>query len=278
MPTRLRASGRSSSPSGVVGQGRRVGAGAADLERDRVRIVRQVDAALVRRVGLAHLLRAVPQRHHARGRAQDQRLDHREESNAVVVVELGRDVVGQLEMLALVVAHRHAGRVVGMDVGRHQVRVDVQPGGDGLAVLAGLVLELRHAVQPAEPGHAVEDPGEPGVGVHGGLVEQDRAVVDPCRQQRRRHAAARLCQGGRVLPGGDRVQVDDAEDAVVPVLQRHPVADRAQVVAEGGHAGRLDAGEDALHGRVLPGQAGSGQARGVAGRRRTQPGRSSPHV
>jgi hypothetical protein len=44
--------------------------------------------------------------------------------------------------------------------------------------------------------------------------------------------------------GGDRVHVDDAEDAVMLVLQRHELADGAKIVAQMQIAGRLDAGED----------------------------------
>ena len=60
-------------------------------------------------------------------------------------------------------------------------------------------------------------------------------------------------QLGALLPHGDGVQVDGAVHAVVRLLQRHPVADGAQVVAEVQRAGRLDAAEDArspLRGRI----------------------------
>ncbi len=73
------------------------------------------------------------------------------------------------------------------------------------------------------------------------------ARIDAAGEQRRGHFARLALQRRRVLPLGDRVQIDHAIDAVVLVLQRHPVADRAEVVAERGKAGRLDAGEDALH-------------------------------
>jgi len=42
------------------------------------------------------------------------------------------------------------------------------------------------------------------------------------------------------------MHVDDAEDAVVVALERHPIADRAEVVAEVQIAGGLDAREDAV--------------------------------
>ena len=88
------------------------------------------------------------------------------------------------------------------------------------------------------------------MGMHRGLVEQDAALrVDAGGDQRRRHLAGGLRQRFRVVRLGDRVQIDRAVDALMIVLQFHPVAHRAQVVAEGGNTGGLDAREDALHGR-----------------------------
>src|SRR5262245_42859561 len=78
-------------------------------------------------------------------------------------------------MLLLVVADRNMGRGVKQNVRRHQVRVDVEAGGGLLAVLARLLLELRHTVQPTEPGDAIEDPGKLGVAGDLALVEDDVA-------------------------------------------------------------------------------------------------------
>ena len=66
-------------------------------------------------------------------------------------------------MLLLVVADRNMRRAIGQNVGRHQVRIGIEPDGRLLAVFAGLLLELRHAVEPAEPGDAIEDPGKLGM-------------------------------------------------------------------------------------------------------------------
>ena len=57
-------------------------------------------------------------------------------------VEALGDVAHQLDVLALVVADRHLVGAVGEHVGRLQHRVDEQPGGDELALRAGLLLEL----------------------------------------------------------------------------------------------------------------------------------------
>ena len=97
-----------------------------------------------------------------------------------VVVELLGDVAGQLQMLLLVVADRHVRGAIGEDVGRHQHGIGVEADGRVLAVLAGLLLELRHAVEPAEPRHAVEDPGQLGVLGHLALVEEDALLRDRC--------------------------------------------------------------------------------------------------
>ena len=51
-------------------------------------------------------------------------------------------------------------------------------------------------------------------------------------------------QFGGVLVDRDGVQVDDAVDALVVVLDPHPVLQRTQIVADVQIAGRLDAGED----------------------------------
>ncbi len=69
--------------------------------------------------------------HHPRAGGGDHRLgDH--EGFAEASVEPLRDVTGQLDVLALVVADRHPIRVVQEDVGGLQRRVGEQPGGDEL--------------------------------------------------------------------------------------------------------------------------------------------------
>ncbi len=148
-------------------------------------------------------------------------------------------------MLLLVVADRHMRGAVGENVGRHQGRVGEQPDRGVLAVLAGLFLELRHPLEPAHAGDAVEDPGELGVLDDAALVEDDVLLrIDAGRQERRRHLARRADQLGRILPDGDRVLVDDAIDAIVARLQLREAADGAEIVAEMQIAGRLDARKD----------------------------------
>ena len=182
MPTRFSASGRSFRPSTSHGSA----SGSVLALRIFLAMVSASSVRLMRDRSDGSdfdiFLDAVAQRHDARRRPVDQRLGEREEAvdglladlhldadpeigdaRRKVVVEFLGDVAGQLEMLLLVVADRHMGGAIGEDVGRHQGRIGEQADRGVLAVLAGLLLELRHAVQPAHAGDAVEDPGELGV-------------------------------------------------------------------------------------------------------------------
>src|SRR5262249_23064345 len=81
-----------------------------------------------------------------------------------------------------------------------------------------------------------------------------RLGVDAGRDEGGGHLADRTRQLGRVLPGGDGVQVDHAIDAVVALLQLDEPLDRAEIVAEVQVAGRLHAGKDEMlerHGFTL---------------------------
>ena len=79
----------------------------------------------------------------------------------------------ELQVLLLVVADGHVRAAIGEDIGSHQHRIGIEPDGRILAILAGLLLELRHAVEPAEPRHAIEDPGELGMLGHLALIEEN---------------------------------------------------------------------------------------------------------
>ena len=158
------------------------------------------------------------------------------------MVELLRDVVGEFQMLPLVVAHRHAGRMIGVNVRGHQVRIDIQAGRRILPVLSRLILELRHAVEPAKPSDTVKNPGQLCVGENARLQEQDMARrIDAARQQNGRHLQRLPTQRRRILPDRDGVQIHHAPKALVVVLKPDPVADRTKVVPQRGYAGRLNA-------------------------------------
>ncbi len=84
------------------------------------------------------------------------------------------------------------------------------------------------------------------------LIEDDASLgIDAGGQISGGHLAGVSTQQGRVLPDGDGVQVDDAVDALVLVLQRNEVSDRTQVVAQVQVAGRLNAGKNPLHVKLL---------------------------
>jgi hypothetical protein len=185
-------------------------------------------------------------------RALDQRLGLREEGGrSVVVVELAGDVAGQLQVLLLVLAHRHVGGLVDQDVGGLQHRIGVEADAGALLVLAALLLELGHAVQPAQAGHALEDPGQFGMLAHRRLREDGGlGRVEAGGQVGGGDLAGLLGQQGRILPDGDGVQVGHEDEGVHLVLQPGELHQGAQIVAQVQGAGRLDAGEHAGRARI----------------------------
>ena len=63
------------------------------------------------------------------------------------------------------------------------VGIGIKPDRCVLAILAGLFLELRHAVQPAEARHAIEHPGELGMLGDLALIEDDMFLgIDAARR------------------------------------------------------------------------------------------------
>ena len=137
-----------------------------------------------------------------------------DEDLAEALVEAARDLPHQLDVLALVVADRHLVGAVGEHVGGLQHRVEEERRRDELALaLAGLLLELGHAVEVAVGGDRGEQPGELGVLADVGLAEEDAALgVEPGGEQDRGRVVEALAQLGRVVGDRDRVQVDDAVD------------------------------------------------------------------
>ena len=149
-------------------------------------------------------------------------------------------------MLLLVLADWHMRGAIEQDIRRHQHRIVVESDGRVLAVLAGLLLELRHPAQPADARDTVEDPGQLGVSGDLALVEDDVLLrIDAARNERRGDLAGiarKLCRAAPYVHAlRDRVQVDDAIEAAVVLLQLDEIDDRAEVIAEMQIAGRLDA-------------------------------------
>ncbi|GAA3221601.1 hypothetical protein GCM10020256_28470 [Streptomyces thermocoprophilus] len=151
-------------------------------------------------------------------------------------------------MLTLVLADGDLVRLVQQDVRDLEDRVREQADGGAVGALpGGLVLELGHPGRLAEAGEAVHDPGE--LGVLGDVaLDEERAPlrVEPGREELGGGEAGVGPQLLRVLRHRDRVQVHDHVERVVRLLERHPLADCAQVVAEvEGAGGGLDTGEHA---------------------------------
>src|SRR5215470_14369753 len=169
-------------------------------------------------------------------------------------------------MLLLVFADGHMRCAINENVGGHEVGIDVKPDRSILPVLAGLLLELRHPIEPADARDAIEHPGKLGVFGDLALVEDDVFLgVDATGKKRCGHLACGARQFARVLPDRDGVHVHDAVDAVIAILQRDELGDRAEIIAEMQVAGRLYTRKYAFLERHHP---PSSIARGAMPRRR----------
>src|SRR5271155_4168956 len=151
-------------------------------------------------------------------------------------------------MLLLVFPDWHVGRLVDENVRRHQHRVGIKTEAGHIAMFPGLLLELRHTVEPPERRQATEQPSQLSVSGNHALVE-DRAAfrVDAGGDIGSSHLARRSAQLGGILGLSERVQVDDAEDALEVVLQLNPVPNGSEIITKMQIAGRLDAGKNTVH-------------------------------
>ena len=71
--------------------------------------------------------------------------------------------------------------------------------------------------------------------------------IDSDREVNTREVAGFLDQNFWILRKGNGVEVYDAEETFVLVLQRHPIAQRAEVIPQMNIAGGLSAAEDSFH-------------------------------
>src|SRR5690606_24048989 len=106
-----------------------------------------------------------------------------------VDIKLLGNIARQLQMLLLIVADRNVRRTVDKNIGSHQTWIGEQAERGVFTILAGLVLELRHAVHPADARDAVEHPGKFGVLWHRRLIEDNvldriNARSNECRSNR----------------------------------------------------------------------------------------------
>ena len=146
-------------------------------------------------------------------------------------------------MLFLVLADGHMRRVIDQDVGGHQRGIGKQAQRRVFLIFAGLVLPLGHALHPAHARDTVENPRQLRVLGHLALVEQDRLFrIDtggdkPCAQFTRG-----IGQFGRVLPDGDGMQIDHAENRghATVVLHVDEPGHSAQIIAQSQVARGLD--------------------------------------
>ena len=152
----------------------------------------------------------------------------------VVVVEADGQVAGELEVLALVLAHRDPVGVVEEDVGRHEGRVGEQ-GRPHRLLAVRLLLELDHPVQLAVGDGGLHQPAQLGVLGHVALDEEGGDVgVEADGHQHAGQLQGAFPQLGGVVLDGEGVEVDHRVEGVGLVLLGHPVPERAQVVARGG--------------------------------------------
>src|SRR3546814_9706203 len=91
---------------------------------------------------------AVAQAHDPRRFLRDDGIGQGKKLHAEIGVELDRDIAAEFQMLLLIFAHGNMGRLVEQNVGSLQHGIDEQANAGTLAVLACLVLELRHAIEP----------------------------------------------------------------------------------------------------------------------------------
>ena len=183
----------------------------------------------------------------AAGRRGDRLREH--ERLAETTVEPDRDVTGDLDVLALVVADGHLVGVVQQDVGGLQCRVGEQPARDEPAgALGGLLLELDHPRQLADADVALHQPRQLRVLDDVALHEHRGHVgVEADAEERRRQLQRALTDDAGLVDHGQRVEVDDAVEHVLVVLAAHPVPQRPEVAAQMDVAGRLHARENPGH-------------------------------
>ena len=182
---------------------------------------------------LAHLLVAVETRQPAELREERPRLD---EHVAEEVVEPADRLTRQFQVRHLVLPNRHEARVVDRDIRRLEQGIAQEADGRQVLVLQVLLLLLvgRHALEPGNRHDHREEQVQLGVFGDERLDEQ-RALLriesggDPVGdiliRKRRQLRRAGVVAGQRVPVGHEVV-------AVVLLLQRHPVAQRADKVTQ----------------------------------------------
>jgi hypothetical protein len=212
-------------------------------------IVRQLDRVAE---ALAHLLVAVEAgqpRHLGEHRL---RLDQR--VGAEEAVEAAHRFARQLQVRDLVGADRDEARVVDRHVGGLEQRIAEEAEGREVFVLQALLLLLvgRDPFQPGHRHHHRQQQEELGMLGHQRLDEEGALLgIEAGGNPVGDHFVGVLDDRSRVrVLAGQGVPVGDEVEAVVLLLQRDPVAERADQMAQVQPAGRPHAGDNArFHGR-----------------------------
>ncbi len=153
-------------------------------------------------------------------------------------------------MRHLIFPDRNQSRLVSENVGALQDRIAQKAISRQVALfeLFLLILVARHPLEPAQRRHHGQQQVQLGVLRHPRL-DEERGIprADPRCQPVDDHLPDALGDDtGIFVVGGQRVPVGDEEEALVLVLQPHPVLEHAVVVTEVQAAGRPHARQDAL--------------------------------
>ena len=133
------------------------------------------------------------------------------------------DLPGQLEVLDLVLAHRHRVGVVQQDVRRLEDGIAEQTGRNTLEPF-GLIFELGHPLQLTQRRDRGEQPVELGMLRHADWTNRMvRVRVDPRGEQADGHVSGPGGEERHVVWKGDGVQIHHADDGIELVLEGDPI-------------------------------------------------------
>ena len=174
-------------------------------------------------------------------------------------VEALRHVPGDLDMLALVTAHRDGFRAVGQDVRGHQHRIAEQARADALVGRPAVRLVVRHGrlvgMRPVEQplrGGTAENPGQLAQLGQVRLAVQDVPLgIQAEGDESGGHVQDKLADLFGPRRRRQRVIVGHEEQRVPRAGQLEGGLDHAEVVAQVRPAGGLDAGDGSRHGTLL---------------------------
>ena len=214
----------------------------ADLLLHRLRVVRQVNRVPV-------TFRHLPVVEPGQPRKRRQQRLGLDEERAEEVVEPAHDLAAELEMRHLILADRDRVGVVDDDVGGLQERIaqEAERGQILLGQLLDLFLVGRHALEPRRRDGHRQQQIQLGVLGHQRLDEERAALgIEAGRDPVGGHVVGvgDDRRGVRVV-AGQRVPVGDEVEAVVLVLQRGPVVEGADQMAEMELSGRAHPRHDA---------------------------------